>query len=375
MTGVKKKILFCATVDYHFKAFHLPYMQWFQEQGWEVHVAANGDMELPYVDVKFNIPIQRSPYDLKNIKAYRKLKNIINLNNYNLIHCHTPMGSVLSRLAARNIRKMKTPLLYTAHGFHFYKGSSIINWLLFYPVERLLAKYTDCLITINEEDYQNAKKFKIKSVIKVNGVGVDIEKFKPISEMEKTELKAQYGFANDDFLLLYVAELSDRKNQRILIDAVSIIKERYPNIRLLLAGEGVNKGICQEYIVEKGIEENIILLGFRKDVKNLITISDIAVSSSRIEGLPVNVIENMASGMPIIASEVRGHTDLIVNGENGYLIPNNKEASENFAYSIMDLYRDDTVLKQYGLKSRDLVQRYSIKNVMEDMTRIYSNYM
>jgi glycosyltransferase EpsD len=350
-------------------------MKWFQEQGWEVHVAANGDMELPNVDMKFNIPIQRSPFDIKNINAYRKLKGIMDRNNYNLIHCHTPMGSVLSRLAARNISEMKTPLLYTAHGFHFYKGSSIINWLLFYPVERWLAKYTDCLITINEEDYQYAKKFKCKSVKKVNGVGVDIEKFKPISELEKKELKEQYGFAKDDVLLLYAAELSDRKNQSILIDAITIIKERYPKIRLLLAGEGVNKGLYQKLVSEKKANENVLFLGFRKDIKNLIGLSDIAVSSSKIEGLPVNIIENMASGMPIIASKVRGHIDLINHGENGYLISSSKKTPESFANFIIDLYENDRELKQFGIKSRELVRKYSIENVMEDMTLIYSNYM
>ncbi len=151
-------ILFCATVDYHFKAFHLPYMKWFKEQGWEVHVAASGEMELPYVDKKYTIPIQRSPLSMKNMEAYRELKEIIDGNQYKLIHCHTPMGGVLARLAAREARKKGTKVIYTAHGFHFCKGAPLKNWMLYYPIEKRLAHYTDCLITINEEDYTLAKK-------------------------------------------------------------------------------------------------------------------------------------------------------------------------------------------------------------------------
>ena len=151
-----KKVLFCATVDYHFKAFHLPYLKWFKEQGWQVHIAASGELELPYTDQKFNIPIQRSPFRMKNFEAYNKLKQLMDHNKYDIIHCHTPMGGVLARLAARKTRANGTKVIYTAHGFHFCKGAPLINWLTYYPIEKMLANDTDCLITINQEDYQIA---------------------------------------------------------------------------------------------------------------------------------------------------------------------------------------------------------------------------
>src|SRR5690625_1546271 len=134
-----KRVLFCATVDYHFKAFHLPYMQWFKEQGWEVDVAASGDIHLPYTDQKYSIPIQRSPFRRSNLNAYKQLKEIIHRNNYSIIHCHTPLGGVLTRFAARKARKNGAKVIYTAHGFHFCKGMPITNWLIYYPVERLLS--------------------------------------------------------------------------------------------------------------------------------------------------------------------------------------------------------------------------------------------
>src|SRR5690606_10354189 len=185
------KILFCATVDYHFKAFHLPYLQWFAAQSWEVHVAAKGDMDLPYVDRKFDIPLQRSPFRRANVAAYRSLKKIIEKERYDIIHCHTPMGGVIARLAARHARKNGTKVIYTAHGFHFCKGAPLLNWLLYYPMEKALARLTDCLITINEEDYALAvrNKFGAARIEHVHGVGVSMDEFRPASSLENQYLR------------------------------------------------------------------------------------------------------------------------------------------------------------------------------------------
>src|SRR5690625_3803855 len=157
---MNNRILFCATVDYHFKAFHLPYMKWFKDQGWIVDVAAAGTIQLPFSDHRYNIPIQRSPLKKSNFDAYKQLKTIIDQNNYSIIHCHTPLGGLLTRLAARRARKNGVKIIYTAHGFHFCKGVPLINWLIFYPIERNLSRFTDSLITINQEDYQLATKHR-----------------------------------------------------------------------------------------------------------------------------------------------------------------------------------------------------------------------
>jgi glycosyltransferase EpsD len=211
-----KKILFTSTVDSHILNFHIPYLKWFKEQDCEVHVASNGSSDIPFVDVKYNIPFKRSPYKKENYMVYKQLKRIIADNDYKLIHCHTPMGSVLTRLATREARSKGTKVLYTAHGFHFYKGAPLKNWLLYYPIEKIAARWTDGLLTMNKEDYKLANKFKLrkaKAVYKVNGVGIDLQKFIPQTLEKKKELRKEYGYNDDDFILIYAAELNYNKHQ------------------------------------------------------------------------------------------------------------------------------------------------------------------
>lgn len=369
------KILFCATVDYHFKAFHLPFLKWFKEQGWEVHVAANGNIDLPFVDKKYNIPIQRTPFALTNINAYKELKEIIEKNNYNIIHCHTPLGGVLARVAARKARKSGTKVIYTAHGFHFCIGASIINWLIYYPIEKKLANYIDCLITINEEDYNLAvnHKFKAGRIEHVHGVGIDTNGFKPLSTKEKDEMRKSYGFNSDDFLLFYAAEFNKNKNQQMLIRVLSLIKNEVPNAKLLLAGKGASLEQCKELAVRLEVEKMVHFLGFRNDIQSLLAVSDVAVASSLREGLPVNIMEAMATGLPIVACVNRGHKELINDGVNGYLIPpSNKEL---FASKLLELANSQEIREEMGLESLTLLKEYTLHQVSLELGEIYKDYM
>ncbi|HET7656705.1 MAG TPA: glycosyltransferase, partial [Bacillales bacterium] len=222
-----KKVLFCATVDFHFQLFHVPYLRWFKERGWEVHVAANGQLMLPYVDHKFDLNIERSPLGKSNIAAYRELKEIIHSNDYDIIHCHTPVGGALARLAARKARLRGTKVIYTAHGFHFCKGSQVLNWILYYPIERMLARYTDCLITINQEDEEFARRhlFHAGRIEHVHGVGVDTERFKPIEEKQKDEWRKANGYEPGAFLMFYAAEFNKNKNQQLLIRSMALVQD------------------------------------------------------------------------------------------------------------------------------------------------------
>lgn len=371
-----KKVLLCATVDYHFKAFHLPFMKWFKEQGWEVHIAANGDMDLPYVDVKFNIPIQRSPFKLNNMKAYTELKSIIDENKYDIIHCHTPMGGVLARLAARDARKSGTKVIYTAHGFHFCQGAQVVPWLVYYPLEKLLSYFTDCLITINEEDYQLAvkRRFRASRIEHVHGVGVNTDRFKPVHESQKRELKLTTGYHPDDILLFYAAEFNQNKNQQLLLHALASVKDDVPNVRLLLAGEGPLKEHCQNLAKELGIGDQVEFLGYRNDIDRLLPMCDIAVASSLREGLPVNIMEAMACGLPIIASENRGHRELVQNDHNGWSTgPNDQEA---MAEKIKLLVQNKELRVRLGTCGREMVERrYAIQQVLNEKSTIYSLYM
>ncbi|MFP3123359.1 glycosyltransferase family 4 protein [Ectobacillus funiculus] len=371
-----QKVLFCATIDNHFKAFHLPYMKWFKEQGWEVHVAASGNLDLPYVDKKYNISIQRSPFKLKNFDAYKELKAIIDKNGYKIIHCHTPMGGVLSRLAARKARKYGTKVIYTAHGFHFCQGAPLINWLLYYPIEKGLARYTDCLITINEEDYNLALKHRFKAgrIEHVHGVGVNIDRFKPVEEARKRELKKSSGYKPDDFLMFYAAEFNKNKNQQLLIHALALLKDEVPTARLLLAGEGPLVESCRELAHKLGVGEMVHFLGYRRDIDQILPMCDIAVASSLREGLPVNIMEAMACGLPIVASDNRGHRELIRNNENGWVLaPDN---ISGMADRIKVLAQNDNVKIKLGTTGRNILERkYAIDKVLDKKSSIYALFM
>ncbi|RLL42755.1 glycosyltransferase family 1 protein [Oceanobacillus piezotolerans] len=372
---MEKKILFCATVDYHFKAFHLPYMRWFKEQGWEVEVAASGEMELPYTDRKYNIPIQRSPFRRENIVAYKMLKKIVDNYDYDIIHCHTPLGGVLARLAARGQRKNGTKVIYTAHGFHFCKGAPLANWMIYYPIERFLSKYTDTLITINQEDYQLATKHRFHAGVieHVHGVGVDTDRFKPITEKEKIESRKSFGYGADDFLLFYAAEFNKNKNQEFLLHVLASIKEKVPSARLLLAGEGTLLEKCRQLARELGIEHMVDFLGFRKDIDAILPMCDVAVASSLREGLPVNIMEAMACGLPVVAVDNRGHRELVRNGENGYLIQ--RADRTHFADCILKLFHSPELQQGQQEKSLEIIHLFSVHRVSKELFSTYSSYM
>ncbi|WP_368657378.1 glycosyltransferase family 4 protein [Metabacillus halosaccharovorans] len=370
------KVLFCATVDYHFKAFHLPILKWFKEKGWEVHIAACGEMELPYVDQKYNIPIQRSPFKAKNITAFQELKKVINKNDYKIIHCHTPMGGVLTRLAAKQARKNGTKVFYTAHGFHFCKGSPVMNWLLYYPIEKGLARYTDCLITINDEDYNLAKshRFRAGEIEHVHGVGVDTSRFKPIDKEDRRERRERFGYKDDDFLMFYAAEFNQNKNQQFLIKALAKIKDTIPNARLLLAGEGLLQDSCKKLAVELGLKHMVDFLGYRNDIVNILPMCDIAVASSLREGLPVNIMEAMACGLPVVATVNRGHNELIVNQFNGWTIdPDN---TNDMAEKIVLLATEEHLITTLGKNGQDRVERtYSVNTIVIEKSRLYERFI
>ncbi len=370
----KKKVLFTATVDSHILLFHLPYLRYFKEKGYEVHVATNGQEKIPYCDKKYTMPFARSPYKIDNLKALKQLKKIINQEKYEIIHTHTPMGAVVTRLAAKKARTAGTRVIYTAHGFHFFKGSKTINWLLFYPVEKYLAKYTDTLITINEEDYQLAKKkFKKCHDIKyVKGIGLDEEKFNFVMTTgEKTKLKTSLGLNKEDFILIYPAELSKRKRQTWLIESLKDLLYKEKNIHLLLPGKDSLNQEHQKLITKYHLENQIHLLGFRNDIPKLLTISDIALSSSNQEGLAVNVIEAMYLGLPLVITDCRGNRDLVEDQKTGYLIPINNQ--QMFRNKVEELYKNKDLRATFKKSNQEKAKEYLLKNILPVMIEIYED--
>ncbi|GGH32145.1 glycosyltransferase family 4 protein [Paenibacillus segetis] len=368
---MSKKVLFCATVVSHLTAFHQPYLRWFKEQGWEVHAATHGESSVPYVEKQFNISIQRSPFKLDNLRAYIELKKIIDKNEYDIIHCHTPMGGVLTRLAARKARRRGTKVIYTAHGFHFFTGASSINWLVYYPVEKMLSRYTDYLITMNEEDYTRVlrRHFKAKNITFVHGVGIDFDKFRPVSAEEKRQLRSAYQIGQDKFVLIYAAELSKRKNQSLLFEVVRQLKQHIPNLQLLLAGQGDLEEYYKKMTHEMDLTDTVTFLGHRKDMDKIYSLADIAVSSSTQEGLPVNIMEAIASGLPVVATNVRGNRDLVEEGVHGFLIGLNDQNA--FVKRVLELYASPLLREEIGKRRDLLTEKYSVLKVLNEVTPIY----
>ena len=371
------KILYVATVRSHIGQFHMPVIRALKAAGHEVHAAFKDNsadkqgLDLSIIDKTFEVPFERSPFKAANIKAYKVLKKIIDEGDYDIIHCHTPMGAVITRLAAKAVRKKGTKVIYTAHGFHFYKGASKKNWLMFYPVEKCLAKYTDVLITINQEDYDLAvsRKFKAGKIVKVSGVGVDLSQFSISTPEQQKALREEYGFGLDKFIMMYAADLSERKNQPMIFKAMARIKDECPNVIALMPGQPILKEEYEKQCAELGISDRVQFMGYRRDIDKLLAISDCVISSSRQEGLPINLIEAAASGKYIISTDVRGSADVVRQSGYGALVKLNDVAA--MAEEIKKACVQGVPTRQQV----DEVKVYDENSIVETVMEIYSDIL
>ena len=373
----KKKVLFVATVvKTHMMQFHIPYLKMFQEMGWETAVASRNDYEdpvdcrIPYCDTYYDIPFERMPWKTKNIRAYRMLKTVIDEGDFDIIHCHTPVGAMIARLAAVDARRRGTKVIYTAHGFHFFTGAPLQNWLLFYPAEKLLAPLTDVLLTINKEDYVRAqKKIQAKRVEYVPGVGIKTEKFRLSAADPKTK-REELGYDPEDFLILTVAEMTPNKNHITVLKALSLLKDReeFQNIHYLICGRGEMWGSLENSAKELGISEHVNFLGYRADAPDLYRCSDLFAFISYREGLSVALMEAMSSAMPIVCTKIRGNTDLIDDGISGIFTENTPQA---VADAILRLYRDPECRASLGRAAAEKVMVFDEENVLRQVKEIY----
>lgn len=373
-----KKVLFVATVvKTHIIEFHVPYLKMFKEMGWETAVVAKNDYEnpadcvIPYCDTYYNVPFERFPVKPENLKSYKILKKIIDDGEFDIVHCHTPVGAMLTRLAALDARKNGTKVFYTAHGFHFYKGAPLINWLLYFPVEKWLAHYTDVLITINKEDYERAKSFKAKKVYYVPGVGIDLKKFNSMV-IDKNRKRKDLGIAENEFVLLSVGELIKRKNQELVIRALGNLKSKgkLDDIKYIICGKGKLEQYLYELVKKMKVEENVIFLGYRNDISEICNCCDLFIFMSLQEGLPVALMEAMACGLPCICSKIRGNIDLIEDGISGICIENKLELVEE---AICKLKKDRKLLDGFKKNEKLTIKKYDLKNIINEMRKIYKD--
>lgn len=372
---MKKKILFTASIAKHLLRFHLPYLQWFQEQGYEVHIACSGDEDVPFTDKKWNVPFVRSPFSKGHVQAYKILKEVIDREAYSLIHCHTPMASIVTRLAAKEARSLGTKVLYTAHGFHFFKGAPLINWLTYYPVELFTSGYADAIITINSEDYLRISKkgSKKTNYFLIPGIGVDKGKFFPVDDQKSLQIRTTNKFNSNDFIAVYAAEFIARKNHQFIIEAISRHTKEFPKLKILFCGRGVLKEKMEALVKDKKLESTVYFLGFREDVNELFKMADIGISSSKQEGLPLNLIEEMMCGLPIVATVDRGHKEIVQPGENGYLFEQNNE--QEFIAQLKKLYENPQLVARMGKKAFELSHQFEITNSLKEMAAIYNKFL
>ena len=361
----KKVLIAATTAKGHINVFHVPYIKMFREKGWTVDVVTNGDEKVPFASNEYSISIKRSPFSISNVFAIIQMIRIMQKNRYDIVMCHTPMGGVVTRIAAY-ITKTK-PVIYMAHGFHFYKGAPFINAFLFKNIEKILASCTDGLITINKEDYKAAKKFKIRKngkVYLIPGIGTDLYQIKN-TNIDALSKRQELGIPENAFVVLNVGELIDRKNQDSAIKAISRCKNK--NIILVICGRGVNDCKLKKLSKDLNIEERIIFCGFRKDVYEIMKMADVFLFPSFQEGLPVSVMEAMASGLPIICSDIRGNRDLI-NNNGGYLV--NPLDIEKMSYYIDFLYQNPNLRKLFGENNKKESEKYDLKKVILNMQSI-----
>ena len=370
------KVLFTATVvKTHIMQFHIPYLKMFQEMGWETAVAARNDYEnpadcvIPYCDVYYDIKFERNPLNPKNLEAYQELKRILDEGEYDLVHCHTPVGGMLTRLAAGSARKKGSKIFYTAHGFHFYQGAPLLNWLVYYPLERWMARKTDVLITINQEDYQRAKHFPAKQVVYIPGVGVDLQRFAP-DRAARLAKRKELGLGEEEFALLSGGELIPRKNHALVLEALARLRQegKLEKIRYLICGRGKIEAELRQKAEALGVADRVAFLGYRKDVPQLCNACDLFVFMSLQEGLPVALMEAMACGLPVVCSRIRGNTDLVESGVNGEILDSTPEA---LAESIQRLRLDPVRRERYAASAGRTVQAYDLQNVQEQMKKVY----
>lgn len=376
-----KKMLIVATVPSMIGQFNMNNISILLELGYTVHVACDWNDRSVWTTEKINalkeqlnnleikyyqIDYSRSIFCItKHLKSYKQTLDLVSKNQYDFIHCHTPIASVIARLVCK---KTNTKCVYTAHGFHFFKGAPLKNWMIFYPIEKWLSKYTDVLITINKEDYNRAKnKFKMKQLEYVPGVGIDTKKYH-LAEFDRNNYRRRLGYSDDDFVILSVGELNKNKNHEVVLKALSKLDN--PNIKYMIAGQGELEEYLLNIAMELKIDNNFQLLGFRNDIPELLNSSDLFILPSIREGLNVSLMEAMSADLAISCSKIRGNVDLIKDKQNGFIFD-----CDNII-QIVDAIERTMSLSKESKKSiieynKRIKENFSLSNVNEQSKKIY----
>lgn len=371
-----KKILFAASTLSHIENFHIPYLKYFKENGFEVHILGkeNNKSSIPYVDKIIPIDFEKNIFSIKNFFNAFKISRLIKKENYSLISTHTILASFFMRLGVMMSLKKHPLIINTVHGYLFDENSNFIKKIIMILAEKFVRPVTDTILVMNSSDYSIAKKYKLykKNLYLINGMGINSSKFPFCTTQNKIYFREKCNISKNDFILIYVAEFSERKNQKFLIDSMKkLVNEGYSNIKLYLLGDGMLLDEIKSYSESLAINNNIIFKGYVSEVCDYYNICDVCVSSSRIEGLPFNIMEAMSTGLPVIASKIKGHIDLVNHSSNGFLYDFNDIYS--FCNYVKELYNNRNLLHSMGNTSYELSKKYTLEFVYPKITNIMIN--
>ncbi len=381
-----KKVLMLAAKANMIQQFNHRNIKILQDLGYEVHVATNmvdfGSMSAEENErfkqwmndnnvVAHQVDFERRMGSLKgNIRSIRQLRQIFRENDFTFIHVHSPLGSILGRLVAK---QFKVPTIYTAHGFHFFKGGPKSGWLFFYPLEWAFSFITDTLVTINDEDYELAKKhMHAKQTIKINGIGVDVEKAWHVADKEKLsirkKIRSELEIPENAFLMSSIGELSNRKNHRVVLESLEKMdQERRQKIYYIVAGIGPNEDMLKKLAKSFNFDTHFKLLGYRSDIHSINYASDISVFPSLREGLGIAGLEASIDGTFLLATNKGGVIDYVKEGVNGYLFqPELPDALQRLI--------EESIERDKNLKKFEFLKSFDIKNVDKKMLLVYGGY-
>lgn len=365
---MKPSVLFVASTGSHIRSFHLPYLRAFQERGWTVHVACGGPAgDIPFTDRVLELPFEKKMTAPSNFKAAALLRRTIREENYALITVHTSLAAFFTRFALRGLKK-RPPLVNMVHGYLYDDAPSPLKRTVLRTAEKLTAPVTDLVLTMNDWDFQEAKRNHLgRRVASVPGIGVDFSRFRPEQKTDRQSLRAAHGIPADSFVLIYAAEFSARKNQSFLIRAMAQLP---PRVHLVLAGQGALWEGCKALAQELNVAERVLFPGYI-DVNEWYSLADAAVSSSRSEGLPFNVMEAMYLGLPVVASTVKGHIDLLREGESGLLYPYGD--TDAFVRQVTRLLDDPALCTALGARAAKSVLPYALESVLPQVLAEYES--
>lgn len=375
---MKRKILFITTISGFLYQFEMNDVKILQEAGYEIHYASNMDIPVYKFDrealekqgiIFHHVSISKKPTKLvQNYWALKQIRKIIREEGIDVVHVHNPMGGVIGRLAA--FLEKHVYIIYTAHGFHFYKGAPLINWLLYYTAEKLLARCTDQLITINQEDYQRAKKFRLRKggrVSLIPGVGIDTKRF-AASMGEKAAVRKQLEIPEDAFYIISVGELNDNKNHKVIIEAVEQLNN--PNVYYGICGRGEKKKELKELIKAKHLEDRVFLYGFRDDIPSMLSAADCFAFPSIREGLGIAAIEAMAAGLPLITSDCRGTREYAIDKVNGIVCKSG--SAEEYRKAIEEIMGNPQRTRAMSSECKRLAPKYDVQATDKIMREVYA---